>query len=465
MKLLIIFLFILVSLAVYPQDNYDDKYTYKNQKASSFSWDYDVPAKEFLSVTNWIKDTDLKSELPEWEKTYRARKNREVVGRFFQCVGTCHVEGSVGFYNPSYRSTIYEGDDIQTLGDSYAWIFLLDGTMVRLSPDSSITINEINLSKNENFFVGRINVGNVLWMSRLDKTLIEHNFRETDALFFPLNLYEANPAQEVKPYLEDNLILIAEEKMTTLNHIKKLNTLIEENNRNLVNGKKSFAFLALPNITLMGYEPVIEAVVLLGGKSFFRKRSFIEQEFKLLNDEKESELQYQLRGYENKKLTTLDSFAWMEVDPKGRSVQEIYDSFWLDMSSFITKRIPSIMMAREYLLRRYSSFMFQKEYDQLSLAKKEGYRLWEKSELDERLDFLKEYSRRMETTNLLSSSHFTERMKQRGQPLVSTEYSDFFFRKALKKLYSHGLFYDETDVQNPLNSTTKLLWKMKYGIR
>lgn len=464
MKLYLICILILLTERVFPQENYDDKYTYKNQKLSSFTWD-DVPEKEFLSFGKWKNESDVKDTLPEWEKTYRARKNREVVGRFFQCVGTCHVEGSEGFFNPAYRSTIYEGDDIQTIGNSYAWVFLLDGTMVRLSPDSSVTINEINLGKTENFINARVNSGNVFWLSRLAKSIIENNFRETEVLFFPLNLYEANPETEIKPYNEENLYLLAEEKMTNLNQVKRLNLLIEDNNTNLVKGRKTFAFIVTPTITFMGYEPVLEILSLLGGKTYFRKRPFEEQEYKIADGDTDAEIQYQLRGYDNKELTPLKTYEWMEVDLKGKNVTEVNDAYWFNMGSFITKRIPSIMVARELLMKRYSDFLYQKEYDQLTLAKKEGYRLWEKSEQDERFEFLKEFSRRMETTNLLSSAHFTERMKSRGQKLAATEYSDFYFKKALDRLYQHGLLYTEIETPEPLNSTKKLLWKMKYGIR
>jgi hypothetical protein len=122
-------------------------------------------------------------------------------------------------------------------------------------------------------------------------------------------------------------------------------------------------------------------------------------------------------------------------------------------------------VGRELLMQMYSNFVYQKDYDRLSLAKYEGFRLWEKTEMDLRLDFLKEYTRRIETTHLLSTTHFVERMKERGNTLASTEYSDIFFRKALKKMYENGLFYTEKDDVEPLNSHQKVVWKKKYGIK
>ena len=69
------------------------------------------------------------------------RNSHEIVGRFFQCVGRCRVDRGLNFFNPSFSTAIYEGDEVQTIGESFAWIFLLDGTMVRLSPESSINFN------------------------------------------------------------------------------------------------------------------------------------------------------------------------------------------------------------------------------------------------------------------------------------------------------------------------------------
>ena len=463
MKLFLFFTILLLTTGVYSQEHTFQPYEYKNQKQSAFNWG-DIPLKPFLSFKEWRMETEVKEQTPEWEQAYRARKNKEIVGRFFECVGTCHVERGEGFFNPSFRSNLYENDEIQTIGESYAWIFLMDGTMVRLSPESSITVNEFNLGQTENFINARVNMGNVLWMSRLENFHEENNYRETDILFFPLDFYDATPTIDHKKYKEDDLLVLTEPKTTTLNQIEKLNQLIEDND-SMTNGKKTFTILTLPNITLMGQAPVVETVALLGGKSYFRKRTFDDQELVVDSEDKESEVQYQLRGYENKEITTLNSNDWMEVDERGKFVSPVSDVNLLNSGSFITKRIPSILVARELLLQRYSSFVFQDEYDRLALAKNEGYRLWEKTELDLRLDFIKEYFRRIETTNLFSSAHFTERMKARGHKIPSTEYSTIYFKKALEKLYSSDPYTEQFELSEPLNSTKKILWKMKHGIK
>jgi hypothetical protein len=445
----------------------------KDQRRSTTKWG-EVDFKTFLSLKDWINQRDEKDATPKWETIVRERSSRETVGRFFQCVGTCRIDRGQSFFNPNFRTSLLEGDEIQTIGESYAWIFLFDGTMVRLSPESSINLNEINIGIKENFISARINAGNVLWLSRLEAPFEESNNRETDVLFNPLVLYEAIPTPEHKKYVESDLIEMVEEKQTTLNQYKKLNSLIEKNNK-MTKGKKTYTFIVMPNATLMGYNPNVEVVSLMGGKTFFKKRTYANLGLQS-KEAIEEETYIQKRGFEKSDLTPVESGKWLEVDEKGRSLTTAVENLnWLVMGEFMTKRIPSLLVARELLLEKYSEFCFRESYDPTSLASNEGYRLWgalseaedvkSKSDLSLRLEFLKEYFRRIETTNLLVSTHFNERLKARGESLKASEYGNYFFIKALDKYYSYEDYSDEKESGEILNSTTKELWKRMHGIK
>jgi hypothetical protein len=128
---------------------------FKDPHQSSTKWG-EVNFKTFLSFTDWKNISDERDQVPEWETIVRERNNREVVGHFFQCVGLCRIDRGQSFFNPNFRTAIYEGDEIQTIGESYAWIFLMDGTIVRLSPESSINFNELNIGVKENFLNVRV---------------------------------------------------------------------------------------------------------------------------------------------------------------------------------------------------------------------------------------------------------------------------------------------------------------------
>ncbi|MDD4975381.1 MAG: hypothetical protein PHY93_13565, partial [Bacteriovorax sp.] len=288
---------------------------FKDSHLSSTKWG-EINLKTFLSFHDWKNLRDDKDQVPEWETIVRERNNREIVGRFFQCVGLCRLDRGQSFFIPNLRTAIYEGDEIQTIGESYAWIFLLDGTMVRLAPESSINFNELNIGAKENFLNVRVNAGNILWLSRNESLFDELNVRETDILFNPLALYEAQPIPDRKPYKEDDLIELVSERQTILNQYKNLNGLIEKNNK-FTRSKPTYAFIVMPNLTVMGYNPSVEIVSLLGGKTFLKKRSSNFLGLKKDTAEKE-EVVIQMRGFENTDLTPIESDKWLEVDEKGR---------------------------------------------------------------------------------------------------------------------------------------------------
>ncbi len=469
------FFFLIILLAVFTAASLgiaqEKDPLFKGQKRSATKWG-EVDLRTFFSLKDWKEQSDERDQVPEWETIVRERSNREIVGRFFQCVGTCRIDRGQSFFNPSFRSSIYEGDELQTIGDSYAWVFLFDGTMVRLSPESSMNFNELNIGVKENFLNVRVNAGNILWLSRNEAQFEENNLRETDVLFNPLALYEAQPIPDRKKYKEDDLIEIVEEKQTFLNQYKNLNNLIETNNK-MTHGKPTYSFIVMPNMTLMGYNPSVEIVSLLGGKTYFKKRS--PTLLGLKKETHEEDLFYQQRGFENKELTLVEADKWLMMDEKGRSMSASQENLdWLTAGEFVTKRIPSLMVARELMMQKYSEFAFREKYDPKVLAQVDGYRLWgslksiegeKKSDLEQRLDFLKEYFRRIETTNLLVSTHFSDRLKERGELLKSMEYGNYFFIKALDKYYSYEDYTDEKETGEVLNSTTKLLWKRMHGIR
>ena len=445
---------------------------FKEQHRSSTNWG-EINLKTFMSLQDWKNQSDERDEVPGWETIVRERNNREIVGRFFQCVGNCRIDRGQTFFKPNFSTAIYEGDEIQTLGESFAWVFLFDGTMVRLSPESSIHFNEFNVGIKENFLSARVNAGNILWLSRNESLLEEvESVRETDVLFNPLSLYEAQAIPDRKKYNENNLLDLVSENKTVLNQYKHLNELILKNNK-LTNGKPTYSFIVMPNVTLMGYKPSLEIVSLLGGKTFFKKRSNGFLGLKEVGSEQE--VSAQLRGFENNELATVESDKWFMIDEKGRFLTQALDNlYWLTMGEFITKRIPSLLVAREVLLTQYSEFAFRDKYDPMTLAQDNGYRLWgalksegnsKKTDLELQLDFLKEYFRRIETTNLLVSSHFRERLTERGENLKSMEYGNYFFSKALDKYYSYDEINFEKETGEILNSTTKNLWKRLHGIK
>ncbi len=98
------------------------------------------------------------------------------------------------------------------------------------------------------------------------------------------------------------------------------------------------------------------------------------------------------------------------------------------------------------------------------------YRLWngpEKvadDEIVKRLEFLKEYTRREETTLQGVARQFNERLKERGEELPTTVYNDGFFAKAVNHFIMTGnKRKDLTGDREMLNSTKKRFWEMIHA--
>lgn len=451
------------------------KIEFKDQKASLTPWGK-IDIDHFLSFKEWKFERDLKDQNPEWERVLRERKLEESMGKIYQCIGKCRVERGQSYFNGQHRSTIYEGDEIETLEDSYAWIFFLDGTMMRMAPKTSVRLNEINIGQKNDFLSVRINYGSVLWLSRDENLYEEHNLRDTDAIFFPYAEYEAIPIED-KPILsDDNLFLAMEESNTNLNYRKKLNYLIDKNNL-ITKKKKTYAFIVLPNVTIMGIQPSFDIVHLLKGKSYFNLRSQKVLEKKGENLEVTTDANAQLRGMDNKSLSSISEDLWYEVDADGNTLGESSEAGMFNINEFITKRPTRILVGREIFLDRYSKFVFSENKDPLKFAKDYGYRLW--TELDDkgteskfdmslRLEYLKEYFRRVETTNLKSGKVFEERQIERGNKVDKMEYGDYFYSKAMDAYYMSGKKNNEVNSKElfeDLNSMKKTLWKNMHGIR
>src|SRR5690606_4233162 len=91
-----------------------------------------------------------------------------------------------------YRSRIHEGDEIVTDKNSMAWVMLIDGTLLRISPNSSISFNDVNLSKQQTQFFMRLNYGHVYIQPRFSGKFEAQDMAETDGAFLPLLEKTAN---------------------------------------------------------------------------------------------------------------------------------------------------------------------------------------------------------------------------------------------------------------------------------
>ena len=349
------------------RQNQDVQFDFKGIKKNLIKWD-ELNPDGWLSLDQWKKSRVRKDQEPEWKLNLIERNLRELVGRFLECVGDCRIYRGEGFSTSQYKSRVRELDEIITQQNSYAWIAMADGTLVRLSPNTSVSFKEINIGKKENFVHLRINSGNVLVLNRVKHQYKVRNLRETDKVFLPLGLNSANPA-EVKVRLDENDLsnFIAEDRKVE-KHYKGLNEKIKENN-SLVKDKVTHTMVVMPNGTVFGKNMQAEYVVLLGGESYFKQRSFKEQFMELdENAEPELPLNYYYRGFENRKNYSVELETWYRVGAKGRSIVPHSDPQVFRVGEYLTSNIPSILLAREILLKEKSDFIFKENISSRMLS-------------------------------------------------------------------------------------------------
>ncbi|MEE2743410.1 MAG: hypothetical protein VYD54_05845, partial [Bdellovibrionota bacterium] len=293
MALLLLFAIFFMSFSLDSAELY-----FKGQKRSLTRWE-GIDQKKWLDFYSWKKEREGKDRFLSWENLKRERDLKERVGHVVDCRGKCLLYRGLGKNKIQFRSTIREGDEIQTFKDSYLWIFLLDGTMVRLSPLSSITLKEINLTQREVFIHARVNFGNLLWLSRDDVGLSEIEKRETDTLFQPIPLYEALPKVKKEKVNEKDLFSFFKKDGPTLEQYKKLNQFIDKD-RAFYESKKKLAFLVMPNATLFGERLKVEIVVLLGGETYIKRRDHKQLGLKKKGPLEAIMSEVFLRGHENR---------------------------------------------------------------------------------------------------------------------------------------------------------------------
>jgi hypothetical protein len=438
-------------------------------KKSLIFWDK-VIVSDWTNLGKWKRDRVIKDQTPDWQQQLRLKYHYESMGRVLDSVGEVRHYRGTGYSKTNSTSEILEGDDIKTEKGGHCWIYLLDGSLVRLAPETSVTFREFNITPTEVFIFMRVNAGNVVYLSRNQKQFKESHLFETDTMFFPLDVTSANGPLLPKDYDEDNLEASLLDHESSKMQFKTLNTVIKKNNKLLVAPKKAKIFIGLPNGDILGEDISMEFIVLLGGKSFIKQRSVAHLGLSAVDSEEgESEtspINFYFRGYENRETRELLEDIWYEVSSNGREITESEKSQKrFALGEWVTKRIPSIYIAREKFFSKYSRFIYEKVLKKDELGSVLGHRLWgslddPKSDMTRRLLFLKEYNRRQETTNLLAARKLNQKYIKRGEKYKSVTYSDIYYKQSIENFYKRlqGAPRRHLDPE-VINSTSRKFWE------
>lgn len=430
----------------------------KGQANSLVPWS-EIGPEEFLSIKTWLIERDAKDKNPEWKIRLRQESHQELVGKILQCKGECDVFRGLESVKGQYLSRIQEGDEIRTGKNSVAWIYLMEGSLIRLSPETSLTLNEINFSQERVLLEGRLNSGHVFWSPRSTDELPFDDAPETDSFVLPLMVKDANLEQFERSIYQKQNDLERRQEVMALDDNAIKNQFVRLNGFRKLNQEKKFPLtkflLVAPNMSILASDVSFDLLHLTNSKSYFKKRTAKES----------TQFEIMLRGYtESSKISVIDN-SWNIVENHGRFhslVSEVPGT--LEILELLTKRIKTVELAREMWFQDFSLPVMNALKDKKLMAEEFGYWLWG-DELQKREDYLVEYTRRIETTNLSSIEKLTEKLLARGDDPGLQKLSENFYTKSLnhyllglKKIYSS----DKMRVKE-MNNVQYYAWILKHG--
>lgn len=429
----------------------------KGQKHSIIPWNTLDP-EEWLSIDKWLLESDAKNATPDWKIRLRAADHKELMGKVLQCKGTCSVYRGSRVAQVQHLSQVFEGDEFKTEKDSVAWIYLVDGSLIRLSPETSVSLHEINLSHSQIFFLARLNQGHLFWHPR-SKSEVQVDFSpETDSISLPLLVREANQENFERTIFKEQKDQERVSEVMSLDdnaiksQFKALNEIKNENNPAMT--VKTKVMVVTPNSSVVSSDVSFDYLYLPGGKSYFKKR----------NNELGEEFSLHLRGYTTTEANVISESKWHEVDTNGRNFVPLEDvPGTLQVLELLTKRIKTIELARELWVKTFTLPLMKALVTPEILAREHGYALWGE-DLNKRFNFLVEYTRRIETTNLRSLENLLTKLEGKGEE-VRRELSDEQYQVSLNH-YLLGLKsrYDKKKMRvREMNDLQFYVWILKNG--
>jgi hypothetical protein len=396
---------------------------HKGHDHSLIPWS-NLDPEDWLSIQTWLAERKIKDATPNWKLRLRQAKLGELAGKMLNCHGTCYIYRGSRKARGQHLSRILEGDEVKTTKDSVAWIYMMDGSLLRLSSETSVSINEFNIGESQIFILARLNQGHVFWHPRHTKELTPDFQPETDSASLPLMVREAN-----QQYFERDLfkrqndqarlseVFELDENAVT-NQFLAINKILNRNN-GLIPLPTKVMFVS-PNSTVVGAKVSFDYLYYPGGKGYLKKRSTEEGE----------EFSLHLRGYNDSLVIPIADTTWHEIIPNGRVVTPLLDvPGILQITELLTKRIKTIELAREIWVEAFTVPMLENRKNPTLMAREFGYTIWGE-ELKKRFDFLVEYTRRIETTNLRSLENLLLKLEKNGE-VVSRELSEDHYRASL----------------------------------
>lgn len=394
----------------------------------------DLKQEEFLSVRRWIAERAERDKDPLWKIKLRLSSEPEQVGKVISCVGTCILHRGSVPNRVRWLSRVLEGDEVTTTEGSYLWMMLTDGTLVRLSPLTSVAMLEMNLSKERFFFHARLNQGHMYWKPRQGFELVHNNLSETDRLFLPVMDRSANveffqrELYQAKPEAAKIDLLTDVNEIGRLEQIAAVNKLVQQNNAFAT--IPHHALIVTPNGNVLARNVPMTFFYAPGGKTYFKyiySDGTTDSGTSVFLKENVAGVTMFYRGYTNTEMFNPEADQWIEVSPDGRTIVAATDvPALLTASEILHRRIPTISLVREKWVAETKGLWESIDKPE-KLATDWGLRLWG-PELEKRQAFLEEFTRRVETTNLRALERLVKKTPE--------DFDGRYFSKAMDRYFS-----------------------------
>ena len=324
----------------------DSRLRFRGEKNSAIDWT-GKQGEELLDYKKW-KEKVLGQEKDEnYVILSRAKENREIMARVISCIGTCMAQREAKDYRLQQKSRLVEGDEVYTEKDSYLWLALASGEILRLAPETSLFLREINFIDSEIFYFLRINQGFVKMAARVGGPDEFANAKFSDPLALPLYPEQSNPSEQDKKYLEGFRELV------------KTNNLWREKLRTQF-------LVSLPNVILKVENSSFDIFTNTLSKSYI----------KLMRESSASKANYYLLDQGKEEAINFDT--WQEVSFDGQSIaalKEFKQAIYYGEIFF--KSIIPLRFSSEMLMRLNLAPAYEQKISGKNIALEHGIFRWD----------------------------------------------------------------------------------------
>ncbi|MGB0452283.1 MAG: hypothetical protein ACPGJV_01110 [Bacteriovoracaceae bacterium] len=378
------------------------------------------------------------------------------MARVLDCVGDCVLYKGDRHSKLSSRSKIHEGDEVVTGKGGHLYILLLDGQLIKVAPETSLTFHEVNIGTENIFFNLALNWGNIRGIARDRKAYPYQNQRETEQLFLPLAIREANIERtNTSDLFQDN-------KGKKL--VDKLNDKIDLHNTDLGSRYSSY-FITFFNGYLNCESCSFEILSLMGNKSYIKipEVSNIEYWTKQRGIPPRAP---NIVSYSGEAFKDLEYKTWYQLNSDGDLDQDKDDQKKLYFNDYLTSYIPTLLHGREIFFQRYFKDLYSSLISPRELANKFGYRLWGREkfqgqdDMNARMFYVKKHALKTIKTRKRQFDSYQNILKYRGKKnTLKQEFKQVYFKRSMEALIrnTNNLKNLNSDVRY-LNSLRKKLW-------